>query len=564
MTMQNMNLPGMASAEALLKRNYDRALTFWRANSPAGRIVARKRATTDALLDEMARQSPARFDGTVLVDATFDNPNYWLRFSLLRAALGLSHGQEVGLLGESRQSQCRGTLRSLGISAIESYPDIGVSADVGRQADALIAKTKSAADILTWRLPDEIDPAIIYDGILKRQRLASVDISHPNFPRLVFNAMASIERGRRILDKRKFDLLVLSHPFNFTVGTLGWQALARGIEAVLPFGLFGGLRFTRFLVPGDLVRFYDRPSRAEIDGLPAARAEALASVGRDYIAGRLRGSAGDLASQYAFQRSRGQISRAQICEKFGWDPRKPIVGFYASNWYDWPHQLGMTQFRDFLDWTGASVQAANSNSNFNWLFKPHPAEEWFGGVGLADVFAKLNAAPHVALAEKGWNGASVMQSLDALVTYHGTAGVEFAAQGKPVLVPDRGKYDDCGFVLVAQNRSDYLDLLSREWWRDIDLVEARRRAEIFAGWWFCLPEWQRGFMIEEDSLQDRLYDGIPDLLRNNRDTIEREFAELRAWWQTKHLYYHTTKMASADRYVLSNIADQPPQEAILR
>ena len=556
-----MSLPALLSAELLLKRNYDRALTFWRANSPAGRAVARKRASVDAMLDAMARESPARFDGTVLVDATFDNPNYWLRFSLLRAALGLSHAREIGLLGEFRRSHCRGTLGSFGISAVESYPDIPVSADIGRQADALIAKTKSAEDILTWKLSDGIDSAIVYDGILKRQRLACVDIHHPGFARLVHDAMTSIERGRRILDKHKFDLVVVAHPFHFSVGALAWQALTRGIEVVLPFGLFGGLRFTRFFSPGDLVRFYDRPLRAEIDGLSPARAEALARIGRDYMAGRLRGAAGDLASQYAFQKSRSQVDREMICRKFDWDPRKPIVGFYASNWYDWPHQLGMTQFRDFLDWTEATVQAANANGNVNWLFKPHPAEDWFGGVGLADVFAQLNAAPHVGLAEKGWNSASVMQTLDALVTYHGTAGVEFAAQGKPVLVPDRGKYDDCGFVTVARDRADYLDLLSREWWRDVDLVEAQRRAEIFAGWWFCLPDWQNGFVIEEDSLQDKLYDGMPDLLRNNRSTIERELAELRAWWRTRHPYYHTTKMANADRYVLSNIAGPKSKEA---
>lgn len=548
-----MNAATMLSAEILLKRQYDRARNFWRDNSPAGRSIARKRAQTEALLDALARQSTARFEGTVLVDATFDNPNYWLRFSLLRAALGLGRAREIGMLGEFRRSHCRKTLQRFGIGTIETFPDIPVRADVGRQAAGLLAKTKSADDILAWKLPDGIDPAIVYDGILKRQRLEAVDVHHPGFAQLVHNALVSIERGRHILDKHKLDLLVLSHPFNFALGSLAWLALARGIEAVLPFGLFGGLRFTRFFAPGDLVRFYDRPSRAEIDGLPGDKADALMRIGRDYIRGRLHGAAGDLASQYAFQRNRGQIDRDQTCRKFGWDPRKPIIGFYASNWYDWPHQFGMTQFRDFLDWTEASFQAARVNQNVNWLFKPHPAEDWFGGVGLADVFAGLGAAPNVALADKSWDNSCVMQSIDALVTYHGTAGIEFAAQGKPVLVPDRGKYDDCGFVMVAKDRRNYLDLLAREWWRDIDLTDSRRRAEIFAGWWFCLPEWQGNFVLQEDALQDRLYDSIPQLIQNNRDVIDRELDELRAWWQTRHAYYHTTKMARADRYILSNI-----------
>jgi hypothetical protein len=543
----------MLPAEALLKRTYDRGVNFWRENSPAGRTIARKRAETEAMLGALALKSETLFDGVVLVDASFDNPNYWLRFSLLRSALGLAHGHEIGFLGEFRRYHCRATLRRFGINRIESYQDITVSVDTRRQADTLIAKTKIPEDILTWKLPDDINPSILYDGILKRQRLAAVDVRHPGFPRLVHEALASIERSRRLLDRHKFDLLVISHPFNFVLGTLAWQALARGIEAVLPFGLFGGLRFTRFFAPDDLVRFYDRPTRAEIDSLPPDKADALAAVGRVYIQGRLGGAASDLASQYAFQHNCGFIDREQMCRKFGWDPRKPVVGFYASNWYDWPHQLGMTQFRDFLDWTQATYQSACANKSVNWLFKRHPAEDWFGGISLADVFGDFGVVPHVALAEKNWNNAHVMQSIDALVTYHGTAGIEFAAQGKPVLVPDRGKYDDCGFVMVAESRQRYLDLLARDWWHDVNREDARRRAEIFAGWWFCMPDWQRGFVLQEDATQDALYDTIPGLLRNNRAAIDRELSELRSWWQSGHQYYHTTKMARADHYVVSNI-----------
>jgi hypothetical protein len=540
--------------ERLLKRGYDWTLTLWRDHSAAGRALARKRAEAEAMLDALGRDTSEAFDGRVLVDASFDNPNYWFRFSLLRAALGLSHGEEVGLLGPFRARYCATTLQNLGIERVEALSAMPVSPSVRAEAARLVAATKSADDILSWRLPENTDPAMIYDGILKRQRLAAVDVTRDDFASIVYDALAAIERSRRLLDRHAFDLVVIAHPFNFVPGALAAQALARGIEAVLPFGLFGGLRFTRFYEPADLTRFYDRPTSAEIDALPSPKAQAMAAVGREYIAGRLRGAAGDLASQYAFQRNRGDIDRAELCRRFGWDPAKPIVGFYASNWYDWPHQLGMVQFRDFLDWTEASYHAACANTNVNWLFKPHPAEDWFGGVTLADIFAGFGRADHVALADKGWNNAYVMRSLDAIVTYHGTAGVEFAAQAKPVLVPDRGKYDDCGFVKVAENRAHYLDLLAREWWCDMDLAAARRRAEIFAGWWFCMPEWQRGFVLQEDATQGALYDSIPVTLRERGDVIAHEMTELRAWWQSGHPYYHTYKMARADAFLTSNIA----------
>lgn len=546
------------SADAALRRAYGQVVTHWRDYSATGRAIAEKRAATDRLLDEVARNTPYCFDGTVLVDGMWDNPNYWLRFSLLRGALGLAHANEVGVLGEFRRRHCRATFERLGIRAIESFPDLPAPAGIARRSAELVQRTKSADDILGWDLPEGVHPAIVYDGILKRQRLASVDIHDPQFADHVGAALTAIDRGRQLLDRHRVDLVVITHPLNFTYGALAWQALARGIPVVLPFGAFGTLRFTRFSQPTDLFSYHDRPDGADIDGLSSQKAEALAELGRRYLAHRLDGLTGDLPSQYAFQRYRGYVDRELLCRHFGWNPQKPIVAFYAANWYDWPHQLGMTQFSDFLDWTSTTHEVARNNDRVNWLFKPHPAEEWFGGISLAEVFSRFGNVPHIGLADKAWNNTRIQQSIDALITYHGTAGIEFAASGKPVLVPDRGNYDGCGFVKVARSREHYLDLLSSEWWNDIELGDARRRAEIFAGWWFCMPEWQGSFVLGDDARQNALYDLIPDLVNKNRMTVDRELREIREWWDSGERYYHTRKMANAERYRLSNISGGNP------
>jgi hypothetical protein len=214
----------------------------------------------------------------------------------------------------------------------------------------------------------------------------------------------------------------------------------------------------------------------------------------------------------------------------------------------------MTQFRDFLDWTEATFAVAAENASVNWLFKPHPCEEWFGGVALRTILEGLGDVPHIRLAEASWNNTAVMNCLDALVTYHGTAGIEFASLGKPVLVPDRGKYEDCGFVKVAADRADYLAQLRGEWWRDMDMEHVRRRAEIFAGWWFCAPDWQDGFVLADDSRQNALYDLIPDMLEAYRGAADREVQSLRAWFASGHMYSHTFKMKHASGFRLSNLA----------
>jgi hypothetical protein len=538
----------------MLRRGYDIALGYWRDYSPAGRETARKRLETERSLNRLARGSEGRFAGTVLVDGTFDNPNLWFRYSLLRTALGLVHGREIGAIGPYRRNHVRSTFAGLGFADVLDFASRPRNAARLRQvADELLAKTETAADVLGWELPERVDPVILYDAVLKRQRLAALDPRHPEMRPLTYEFFERIARIAEVLDETKPDLVVVSHPIGMVCGPLAYMAAARGIPVVLIFGLFGALRFARFNATNDVFSFYDRPTRAEIDDLPAAQADAMAKIGRTYLAQRFGGKADDLASVFAFQKSTGSVDRAAICARFGWDPQRPIVAFYASNWFDWPHQLGMIQFRDFLDWTEATFAVVRENNDFNWLFKPHPAEDWFGGVALVDIMKRLGPVPHVAVSDKSWNNAQVMRAVDALVTYHGTAGIEFASLGKPVLVPDRGKYDDCGFVRVAQSRAEYLSLLSQPWWDGIDLHDARRRAEIFSGWWFCAPTWQGRFILADDSRQYELYDGIVRLLDDNPAEAAREIQTLGQWWASGHRYYHTWKMAQTDAYQLSNV-----------
>lgn len=520
----------------------------------ADRLARRNRDETDQLLARLCGTPVRPFEGEVLIDAQWDNPNYWFRVALLRAAIGLPNGREVGVLGPFARTACSRTMARLGIHRHVSHPDIPVDiAGIRREADRLIASTHGPEDVLGWQLPGGVPGAMVYDGVLKRQRLAALDIHRRDFCPLVIEALVGIERARRLLNGHDFRLVVTSHPFGFTYGTIAHQALARGVPVVMPFGLFGVLRMTHMRRPEDLTAFYDRPSRAEMDGLSPERADALAKVGRQYLDLRFGGKADDLASVYAYQKRDATIDRAGICRKFGWDPAKPIVGFYASNWYDWPHQLGMTQFRDFLDWTEATFQVAGETTAVNWLFKPHPCEDWFGGIALSEILARMRGPAHIGVAEKGWNNTPVMCALDALVTYHGTAGIEFASLGKPVLVPDRGKYEDCGFVKVAADRGEYLRLLRGPWWQDMDVADAKRRAEIFAGLWFCAPAWQDRFILADDSRQNALYEIIPRLVADNETTVASEIAHLRDWFASGHPYSHTFKMVHADGYRLSNV-----------
>jgi hypothetical protein len=388
----------------------------------------------------------------------------------------------------------------------------------------------------------------IYDGILKRQRSASVDLGDRHLLGYVTEALASIAAAEALLDSEQLELILLSHAVNFQFAALAWLAVRRRIPIVLLYGHYGVPRFVRVTDPTDLYDTTDRPTAEDLETLPETRRDALATAGSAYLDKRLGGRTDDMGARYAFQKASARISRAALVERFGWDPDTPVVGVYASNWFDFPHPCGMTHFRDFLDWTQATLSTAQRQRRVNWLFKAHPCDQWYGGVTLSDLMPPLDAAGHIQLAPTDWNGSAVLDLIDGVVTYHGTVGIEAAAAGKPVLVADRGWYHDAGFVTWPRSREEYLDTLATDWWKAVDLHATRRRAQVFAGWYFGRPAWQGRFVLADDTVQAPIYAGIQRLLTEDPTALRRELDTIRAWFASGRRHYHTFKMSRADEF----------------
>jgi hypothetical protein len=500
------------------------------------------RAEAESFLDGLARSSSARFSGTVLVDGIWDNPNYWYRYTLFRVALGLARGHEVGVLGPHQRPAVSGTFRRFGFDAIE---DIGATDRPSRNAyvmaDALLRQTRRPSDILAWRLPRNMPAGTFYDILLKAQRGAEIDLESRGLHKLVAGALQTIESAGGIFERTQPDLLVLSHEITEAGAALACEALHRDVPAIVLYGNYGVPRFRKIDSLGALQDLMGAPTGAEIDSLDPASSSLLAARGRRYLDDRISGRTDDLGAQFAFQDRTERATRERIVENFGWDPRKPIVGVYASAWFDFPHCTGMSQFTDFLDWLNVTLAAVGEAHDVNWLFKAHPADDWYGGVTMADLMSRM--PQHVAIAPNDWNGAEMMRALDGLVTVHGTAGIEFASAGKPVLLADRGWYHEAGFATWAKTRSEYIASLRRpEWVRPLTRDQANR-ADIFAGWYFEAPDWQDGLRFPDDSLQARLYPLYARVLRDHAGLFAREVESVAAWWASSHRQYHIWKIA---------------------
>jgi len=531
-----VNLPARR-ALAQLRITAGQGLNALRAMRPAARREqhenALQRAAGISLLDRLSRDDaqPPRYR-RVLVDAMWDNPNYWTRYALLRNALGLAGAREDGLLGEWNRQRVTGTLQGLGITTLQDFRIDGAARRRHMaRARAMAATIAEAADAMALTWPEEFPAEIAYDGIIRRQRRGDVDPADPMLADHIAEALACLAAAGDLLDRGGYDLVVLSHAINFDFGALAWCAQRRGIDVVIAYGNYGSNRFLRVDGPGALDDFSNVPDRARFDGTGPEAFDLLRAKGRGLMADRLGGATDDIGAVYAFQKTTGGMGRDKVVAELGLDPAKPVICVYASNWFDFPHGAPMVHFRDFRDWIDATLAVAAATPGVNWLFRPHPCDTWYGAVNgptLADL-VNATASPHVHLVPAEWNGAELMGAVDGGITYFGTVAVELAAAGKPALLADRGWYGHLGFARLPESRQDYLALLAAPWWQEMDLADCRARAEAFAGWWFAMPDWLEPGRLRDDSNQEAIWQTLPAWLENADAAIAREIATIAAW-----------------------------------
>ena len=516
----------------------------------AARIgIARARARTEKLLRELARVDAPAAAASVLVDGVWDNPNHWMRYSFLRAALGLAGAREIAITGPYNARRVGRTLRRLGVREVVSLPALADrGAENRRRALEILGQTRRADDVLKWQLPHGVPAALVYDGILKRQRLGLVDVADRRLAGFVAEALDCITAAERLLERYQFDLLTVSHPCNFLHVAVLWLALRRGIPALLLLGGFGTLRLTKLRVPEDVFRYVDVPDALELAALSSDRRERLEQLGQSYLARRLEGQTSDAGALQAYRGRPLRMDRASIARAFDWDAGKPIVAVYAPNWFDFPHGTGLVSFRDYQDWIEVTAQAARANPGVQWLFKRHPWDVRYAGVSLSDVAPGIETHPHMRLVPDDWNGAALVEQVDGLVTCQGTSGIEFAALGRPVLLAHEGWYDHGGFALRAGSKEEYVALLGRAWWTELSLAETTRRARAFAGIYFGHPAWQPPLLFQDDSVQWEIYARLPELLERGAPALQREIATIREWYASPSRTYHTFKMLTAEDY----------------
>jgi hypothetical protein len=180
-----------------------------------------------------------------------------------------------------------------------------------------LSRVVTPEDFLKIGFPNQLPAKIVYDGILKRIRRATIDPRGSYVGELMSEAIMVSQAASHLFDKVNPKFVVLSHAVNFWCGALAWEAAKRGIPAVVAFGNYGVPRFWKIHQPNEIFDSVNRPTGVDIDNLDPTLAEEFANKGRAYLQGRLAGQTKDIGAIYAFDRIRFKLVRLSAFLRYG-------------------------------------------------------------------------------------------------------------------------------------------------------------------------------------------------------------------------------------------------------
>lgn len=137
--------------------------------------------------------------------------------------------------------------------------------------------------------------------------------------------------------------------------------------------------------------------------------------------------------------------------------------FAHINW-DCVSDFAPMLFDDFNGWIISTLKRLETDRSVNWLLKVHPAEAWDNpATGVQALvkkhFGELPEHIRIVSYDEDVNPLDFYNLVDGAVTVYGTAGLELACLGKPVIVAGHAHYSRKGFTHDPSSQQEYYELL---------------------------------------------------------------------------------------------------------
>jgi hypothetical protein len=335
----------------------------------------------------------------------------------------------------------------------------------------------SPEDILDFSIDGIRFGDLIYDAVLVRgyATISKID-------KKVFTAFATFFFYRYlikdILKNYNIKTSIFSHTVGLKGGVFSRYLLQRKIEVINRLGSHQII--LKKYKDLDDVGFYPlKPERKYFSYMLNYCNNTIINHADKYLQDRFSQKVNHVAVELAFDRKKNTFTNANdFCKYYKLDPNKKLVFVMLHAFNDQPHSHFASRmiFRDYYDWFIKTLEIAKLVDNVNWIFKEHPAAEFYPtkDIKLEDIFKNVSNPNILFLNRKANFNANSLQGLaSAIITCIGTAGLEYSCLGIPSVLGGESPYSDFGFTINPKNQQEYNQYL-----KNIDKIERLTKTQM--------------------------------------------------------------------------------------
>lgn len=316
---------------------------------------------------------------------------------------------------------------------------------------------KGPEDIISLKFGNIIVGDLIYDDVLKKYNLKTISKIDSKIHDTISNAYKLFLDYNLIFKKNNYKYYVATHTAYAEYGILCRVALKYKVIVIettdIQTSIFKNISDDNLPTyhQGIINLILDYKKNYIITDLNKHKAKII-------LLERMDAQVQQIDVQKAY---RGEIyDRNDIARILNLDISKKNIFIFAHIFIDSPHTSSNMLYTDYYVWLKETLNIISEIKDVNWIIKPHPATSLYNEEGIIENLIDTLVCSNIRLTPNDFNTKSVVNCADAIITVHGTAGLEFSCFGIPVILAGKPFYSSFGFTIEPRTINDYIEILN--------------------------------------------------------------------------------------------------------
>ena len=376
-------------------------------------------------------------DGNILLDGIWENNLHWLRIHLTLKGIYKLHGNNFFVIKKKKRS----FFSDLILKSFNIQENIIIDAKFDKkythQSKKILKNVISTKDLFNKKLKYNFPTFLFHDSHLRRNKIPTVNYNDKK--KLIEDLALQLyllDQISKYLDNYKFNAVIISHFHGMYYSTLVWLSLIRKTRVYIVGTYNNNLTMSIMKnVNNHKKMLYDLPYKSDISKLTKKHKDFISNLGRKYLKGLLsdKVSSAKLAGSYKYDNK--EINSLKTLNKYlNFKKNKKLIIIYSHAYPDFPNYYGKAWYYDYFNWLLNVIKIAKKISSYNFLIKPHPAEDFYN-CNTKDILSKIKLSENIKILNNKFSPDKKILKFSSLcITATGTAFFEHISYGKKALI----------------------------------------------------------------------------------------------------------------------------------